>query len=293
VPEGRCCEPIGRPLSGSPSRPGDDVVVDEVGGEAPASSEFVRSFDRGLAIIAAFDADHSELTLSDAARRAGVTRAAARRLLLTLVQLGYVRSEGRYFSLRPKVLELGYAYLSALSLPQIAMPYLKQLASTVHESAYLSVLDGRETVCVADAPIRRIWTASIGVGTRFPAFVTAAGRVILASQEEVWVDGFLTSADLTAITPYTTVDRDELKGKLSTIREQGWALVDHELEEGLRTTAVPVHGQSGVVAAVSFSTMATATNVEAVKAEMLPPLLAAARSIERDVRDMQRVGLSA
>jgi IclR family pca regulon transcriptional regulator len=117
--------------------------------------------------------------------------------------------------------------------------------------------------------------------------------VILASQEEVWVDGFLTSADLTAITPYTTVDRDELKGKLSTIREQGWALVDHELEEGLRTTAVPVHGQSGVVAAVSFSTMATATNVEAVKAEMLPPLLAAARSIERDVRDMQRVGLSA
>src|SRR5579875_457972 len=145
--------------------------------DAPTrSGEFVQSLDRGLAVIRAFDAQHPELTLSDVARATGLTRAAARRFLHTLVELGYVRSDGRLFALRPKILELGYAYLSSLSLPEIALPHLEQLVERVHESSSVSVLDGDEVVYVARVPTKRIMAVSISVGTRFPAYATSMGR---------------------------------------------------------------------------------------------------------------------
>ena len=135
--------------------------------------DFVQSLERGLAVIRAFDADHPQLTLSEVARATGLTRAAARRFLLTLVELGYVRTDGRLFALRPRVLELGYAYLSSLSLPEVALPHLEALVAEVHESSSLSVLDGEDVVYVARVPTKRIMTVAISVGTHFPAYATS------------------------------------------------------------------------------------------------------------------------
>lgn len=143
---------------------------------ADREPHFVRSFERGLSVIRAFDADHAELTLSQVARACDLTRAAARRFLLTLADLGYVRTDGRLFRLSPRVLELGYAYLSSLTLPQIAQPHLEQLAARTGESASLCVLDGDDVVYVARVPTRRIMTATITLGTRFPAHVTSHPR---------------------------------------------------------------------------------------------------------------------
>ncbi|HWV88039.1 MAG TPA: IclR family transcriptional regulator C-terminal domain-containing protein [Capillimicrobium sp.] len=263
----------------------EEIEADDGGTAAP---QFVQAFGRGLAVLSAFDFEHPQLTLSDAARRAGVTRAAARRLLHTLVQLGYVRTDGRYFSLRPKVLELGYAYLSALSLPEAALPHLEILAERVHESAYMSVLDGHETVCVANVPIRRIWQTSISVGTRMPAYATAAGRVMLADKDDTEIDAFLSEVELVAVTPHTTADPERLRAELEKVRKQEYALVDHELEEGLRTVGVPVRSRDRVVAALSFSTLTGRIPPSEAVEEMLPPLRAAAEAVEEDLRSLER-----
>ena len=152
-------------------------------GRAP---HFVQSLERGLAVIRAFDEHNVELTLSDVARSTGLTRAAARRFLLTLADLGYVRTDGRWFSLSPRVLELGYAYLSSLSLPEVAEPHMERLVAEVHESSSVSVLDGEDIVYVARVPTSRIMTVSINVGTRFPAYATSMGRVLLAEHRRIW-----------------------------------------------------------------------------------------------------------
>ncbi len=147
---------------------------------AGRDSDFVQSLDRGLAVIRAFGPGRERLSLSDVARETGLTRAAARRFLLTLVKLGYVRSDGREFSLRPRVLELGYAYLSGLAMPEIASPHLEELVARVRESSSISVLDGHHIVYVARVPTKRIMTVAISVGTRFPAYATSMGRVLMA-----------------------------------------------------------------------------------------------------------------
>src|SRR5919205_75546 len=163
--------------------------------DAPArGTHFVRSLERGLAVIRAFDASAPELTLSDVARLTGLTRAAARRFLLTLVDLGYVRFDGRLFSLTPRVLELGYAYLSGLTLPDIAEPHLEWLAREVGESSSMSVLDGEDVVYVARVPTSRIMTVAINVGTRFPAYATSMGRVLLAGLSVGALDDYLAGA---------------------------------------------------------------------------------------------------
>jgi IclR family transcriptional regulator, pca regulon regulatory protein len=275
--------------------PNDDDSGAPAGGNGSGGSptEFVQAFGRGLAVVAAFDAENPRMTLSDAARRAGVTRAAARRLLHTLVQLGYVRAEDRYFTLTPKILELGYSYLSALGLPEIGLPYLRQVAETVKESAYMTVLDGKETVCVAAVPMRRIWNASITVGTRLPAYATAAGRAILAFEPEETVDEFLAAADLKQVTPFTTTDPDELRKALAKAREQGYSVVDDELEEGLRTVAVPVLDTAGhVLASLSVSTLARPAATAGARKKMAPALQEARAGIEADLRNMSDSVLS-
>jgi len=275
--------------------PNDDDAVGAGGGNGSGGSttEFVQAFGRGLAVVAAFDAENPRMTLSDAARRAGVTRAAARRLLHTLVQLGYVRVEDRYFTLTPKILELGYSYLSALGLPEIGLPYLRQVAETVKESAYMTVLDGKETVCVAAVPMRRIWNASITVGTRLPAYATAAGRAILAFEDAETVDEFLAAADLKQVTPFTTTDPGELRVALAKAREQGYSVVDDELEEGLRTVAVPVLDTAGqVLASLSVSTLARPAATAGARKKMAPALQEARAGIEADLRNMSDSVLS-
>jgi IclR family pca regulon transcriptional regulator len=247
-------------------------------------TEFVQSLERGLAVIRAFDAEHAELTLSDVARITGMARASVRRFLHTLVELGYVRSDGRRFSLRPKILELGYAYLSSLSLPEVAMPHLEQLVEKVHESSSVSVLDGDEVVYVARVPTKRIMRIAISVGTRFPAYATSMGRVLLAGQSDDWLDAYLASADLRAITEHTISDAARLRAELAHIREQGWALVDQELEEGLRSIAAPIRDPEGrVIAALNLSAHTSRTGRDDMCEEFLPPLLATAKLIGEDL----------
>ncbi len=259
-------------------------------GAAPGRPpETVQSLERGLAVIRVFDADHPRLSLSDVARRSGLTRATARRILHTLVALGYMDTDGRTFGLRPRILELGYAYLSSLSLPEIAGPHLEQLVATVHESSSVSVLDGVDIVYVARVATKRIMGVAISVGTRFPAYATSMGRVLLAGRSDQWLADFLASTPLRALTPYTITDPEALRAELHRVRAQGWALVDQELEEGLRSIAAPVRSAAGeVVAAVNVSASARRGSAASVRAEILPHLLATAAAVEQDLRAGQR-----
>lgn len=262
-------------------------------GEESHNGDFVQSLERGLAVIRAFDAEHPEMTLSEVARVSGLTRATARRFLHTLVSLGYMRTDGRLFALRPRILELGYAYLSSLTLPEVAMPHLEELVEQVHESSSVSMLDGDEVVYVARVPTKRIMTVGISVGTRFPAHATSMGRVLLAAHTDDWLRGYLASARLVPLTERTITDREELLAELRQIRAQGWALVDQELEEGLRSLAAPIRGSSGdVVAAVNVSAHASRGTPENIREELLPPLLTCARRIADDLRAGQPVAVS-
>jgi IclR family pca regulon transcriptional regulator len=247
-------------------------------------SDFVQSLERGLAVICAFDRDHSELTLSEVAASTGVTRATARRFLLTLVRLGYVRSDGKFFSLTPRVMELGYAYLSSLSLPEVAAPHLERLVEEVHESSSMSVLDGDDIVYVARVPMARIMTVAINVGTRFPAYATSMGRVLLAGLPEKVLEEYLGRVTLRRLAARTTTSLDPLRAERPRVRAQGFALVDQELEEGLRAVAAPIRDRSGrVVAAINVSTHASRTPLEMMRRKLLPPLLATAARISADL----------
>ncbi|HEY3955019.1 MAG TPA: IclR family transcriptional regulator C-terminal domain-containing protein [Streptosporangiaceae bacterium] len=252
---------------------------------AERGPEFVQSMARGLAVIKAFDENHQELTLSEVARATGLARAAARRFLLTLAELGYVRTDGRMFALTPRVLELGYAYLSSLSLPQIAEPHLERLVAEVQESASITVLDGTDIVYVARVPTSRIMRVTISIGTRFPAYATSMGRVLLAGLGEAELDARLARISMPPITPRTITDPAALRAELGRVRSQGWALVDQELEEGLRSLAAPILGRSGqVVAAANIATHAARTSAAEAKRSLLPVLLRTTEQIGADLR---------
>ncbi|MFI7637712.1 IclR family transcriptional regulator [Nonomuraea sp. NPDC049400] len=246
--------------------------------------DHVQSLARGLAVIRAFSATEPQLTLSQVARATGLSRAAARRFLLTLEDLGYVRSDGRLFALTPRVLELGYAYLSSLSLPEVADPHLERLAAEVHESASVAVLDGEDVVYVARVATARIMRVTISIGTRFPAYCTSMGRVLLAALPPAELDAYLERAELRRLTSHTIVLPAALRAELDRVRERGWAMVDQELEEGLRSIAAPIRDRSGrTVAALNVSTHASRTTLQAARRILLPPLLGTAAKIEADL----------
>jgi IclR family transcriptional regulator, pca regulon regulatory protein len=253
---------------------------------APArDSDFVQSLDRGLAVIRAFGPDRERLSLSEVARATGLTRAAARRFLLTLVRLGYVRSDGREFSLRPRVLELGYAYLSGLAMPEIAAPHLEELVAKLRESSSISVLDGHHIVYVARVPTRRIMTVAISVGTRFPAYATSMGRVLLSAMSEEELDRYFAEALIEPLTGRTVTDKDQLRETIREVARQGYAIVDQELEEGLRAIAAPIRGAGGnVIAALNVSAHASRVDQDAMRSNILPAMLDTARQIETDLK---------
>jgi IclR family pca regulon transcriptional regulator len=264
------------------TRPPFNVRLDSE--PAHRGAHHVQSLERGLAVIKAFHAGASELTLSDVARSTGLTRAAARRFLLTLADLGYVRTDGKYFSLTARVLELGYAYLSSMTLPEVAQPHLEHLSAGVHESSSVSVLEGTDIVYVARVAVSRIMTVSINVGTRFPAYATSMGHVLLAGLSEAELEQYFLVASLDRLTDHTVTAPGRLRTELAKVADQGWAMVDQELEEGLRSVAAPIRGRTGrVVAAVNLSTHASRTTAESVHRELLPPLMETARAIEADL----------
>src|SRR5207248_914332 len=182
------------------------------------NSDFVQSLERGLSVIRAFDAEHRELALSDVARATGLTRAAARRFLLTLVKLGYVNFADGRFSLRPRVLDLGYAYLSSLSLPEVAQPHMEVLVAKVNESSSISVLDDTEVVYVVRVPTRRIMSITLAVGTRLPAYATSMGRVLLGGLDDDELEERLSRIDIRPLTPHTVKDEAGLRESIAAVR---------------------------------------------------------------------------
>lgn len=257
--------------------------IDEAGLREP-SGQYVQSLARGLSVIRAFDADRPEMTLSEIARATGLTRATSRRFLLTLVDLGYVRADGRLFSLTARVLELGFSYLSALSLPEIAQPHLEQLAASIHDSTSASVLNGTDIVYVARVAARRIMSVRINIGTRFPAYATSMGRVLLAGLTPAELEKHLTAMEVERLTSHTITSTDALLTELERVRQQGWALVDQELEDGLRSIAAPIrHANGTIMAAINISTTTGNHSVESMQKELLPPLQLAAARISADL----------
>jgi IclR family transcriptional regulator, pca regulon regulatory protein len=246
--------------------------------------EFVQSLERGLAVIRAFDGKRPELGLSEVARETGLTRATARRFLLTLVWLGYVRQEGNRFSLRPRVLELGYSYLSALSLPELAQPHMESLVAQVNESSSIAVLDDTDIVYVVRVPTTRIMSITIAVGTRLPAYPTSMGRVLLAALDADALDERLARMEIRSLTPSTVSGTETLRRELDRVRTQGWAAVDQELEQGVRSVAVPLRAADGTVsAAMNVSVHASRMSMQVLRKQVLPSLLRTAEAIEAEL----------
>jgi IclR family pca regulon transcriptional regulator len=246
--------------------------------------EFIQSLQRGLDIIRAFGPHAPIQTVSELAVTTGLTRATARRFLITLIELGYVETDGRTFRLTPRVLELGYSFLSGLGFPDVALPHLERLVAQVDESSEASVLDGEDIVYVARVPTGRIMAVSINVGTRFPAYATSMGRVLLSHLPDAELEAYLARIELVPLSPRTLTSREMLRVELAKVRSQGWALVDQELEEGLRSIAAPVRDASGrTIAAVNVSAHASRVSTEDVRATLLPPLLETAERIEADL----------
>jgi IclR family pca regulon transcriptional regulator len=248
-------------------------------------SDYIQSLERGLAVLRSFGGERSGLTLSDVARVTGLTRAAARRFLLTLVELGYVATDNRLFSLTPRVLELGYGYLSGLGLTEIAVPHMEELVASVKESSSIAVLDGDDIVYVVRVPTKRIMTVSITVGTRFPAYSTSMGRVLLATLAPDELAVYLDRVELRPLTPRTVTDRVRLVAILDEARTRGFCLVDQELEDGLRSVAVPIVDARGITfAAVNVSVHSSRVDLTRLGGEYLDQLTATAAKINADLR---------
>ncbi|MCD2263754.1 IclR family transcriptional regulator [Dietzia aurantiaca] len=266
------------------SEPADTSTV-----ERSASPDFVQSLARGLAVITAFDADHPRQTLSEVARATGLTRATARRFLHTLVELGYVDTAGTSFWLTPRVLDLGYSYLSSMPLSELAQPHLEKLSARLDESSSVAVLDGSDIVYVGRVQVRRIMNIGITIGTRFPAFATSMGRVLLAALPDDELDAYLAETDMRAITPHGLTDEAALRAELAVISARGWSLVDQELEPGLRSLAAPVRDRDGrVVAALNVSTHAARYSLEQLHDDLVPVILDAARALSADLGTVNR-----
>ena len=248
------------------------------------SKNFVQSMERGLSVMKVFNAENHRLTLSEVADLTGYTRATARRFLLTLEELNYIGSTGRFFFLRPKVLELGYAYLSSYSLVSIAQNHLELLAEELRESCSASVLEGENVIYICRAATNRIVTVNLSVGHQLPAYATSMGRTLLAALPEKELDQFLAKYKRKKLTAKTIIDAAELKELLKDVREKGWAMNNQELEEGVQSVSVPIHDKTGkIVAAANVSAHATRVSIEDLEKKFLPKLQATVAEIEKDL----------
>src|SRR5256885_11086204 len=241
---------------------------------------YVRSFARGLSVIRAFRAERPSMPLSEVAAAAGLPRAGARRILLTLVQLGYVSLDERKFRLTARILDLGFAYLSSMPFWNLAEPIMEALVEQVHESSSASVLEGTDIVYVLRVPTHKIMTITLGPGSRLPAYCTSMGRVLLSGLDDAEVDSILRRSKIEARTPWTVTDRAELRRMISEVRARGWALVNQELEEGLVSISAPIRERNGrILAALNVSGQANRTPPQQAVKRFLPPLRAAAERL--------------
>ena len=243
---------------------------------------YVQSFARGLEVIRSFSAQAPEQTLSEVAARTGLTRAGARRILLTLQTLGYVDSDGKHFRLTARILDLGFAYLSSLPIWNLAEPVMEALVDEVKESSSAAVLEGTDIVYVLRVPTHKIMSIGLGVGSRLPAWCTSMGRVLLAGLDDEEVLRRLKAARPKALTKHTVTDVDTLLAKVQQVRRQGWSLVNQELEEGLISLAAPITDRGGrIIAALNLSGQANRTSAKVAQETLLPALQRAARTISQ------------
>jgi IclR family pca regulon transcriptional regulator len=249
--------------------------------EFTGDPNFMSSLARGLAVINAFQERKRHLTIAQISHRTEIPRAAVRRCLYTLMQLGYATTDGRTYSLLPKVLTLGHAYLSSTPLAVTAQPILDRLSEQLHEACNLATLEGEQVLYIARSAIpQRLISVDLSVGSRLPAYCTSMGRVLLAALDDDSLHDYLNHADLQAKTSRTLHTPDALWECLQQVREQGWCLVDQELEQGLRSLAVPVYDSAGhVLAAMNVSTHAGRVPASELVQRFLPIMLNASREL--------------
>lgn len=254
------------------------TIAEEI--DALTDPSFMTSLARGLAVIRAFGDQRRSLTIAQISQRTGIPRAAVRRCLHTLKQLGYADSDGNNFSLKPKILTLGYSYLSSTPLAVSAQPYLNQISRTLSESCSLAVLDDNEVLYVARSATSRVMSVALGAGSRLPAYCTSLGRIMLAHLPAEALDAYLAKVELKPLTPHTVVSVARLREILETARQEGYVILNEELEVGLRSIAVPVRGASGnVLAALNVGAQASRISCEKMKEEFLPVLLHGAQEL--------------
>ncbi len=240
--------------------------------------------EKGLAVIACFDAAHPRLTIADVARMTGLTRATARRCLITLARIGYAETDGRFFALTPRVLKLGYAYLASTPLTAVLQNALERLSEAIGESSSASILDGGEIVYVARAATKRIMSVGLAVGARLPAYCTSMGRVLLAALPEAEARARVAASDRRALTARTVTGVEEVMALLARARAEGFVVIDQELELGLTSIAVPVVDRAGrVLAAVNIGTQAARFPPDALVRTFLPKLQAVQADLARIV----------
>jgi len=255
-----------------------DAPPDEAGGDP----NFMTSLARGLSVIRAFSGADPQLTIAEVARISGLPRAAARRCLHTLERLGYVGSDGRRFSLRPRILSLGYAFMSSTPLATTLQPVLERVSENVHESCSAAALDEDEIVYIARAATRRIMSVTLNVGSRLPAYCTSMGRTLLAELDEAEIDRLLREHPPLRRTERTITDVARLKIELAHARQQGWCLVNQELEEGLVSLSAPIRDRAGrAIAAMNISGQVNRTSPAYMLEHFLPKLRAAAAEISQ------------
>jgi len=247
----------------------------------PAERDLVGSLERGLSVLEILAARPDGMTLSEMAEAAGLTRAGARRFLLALVAPGYANQSGRRFSLSPKLIGVARSWLSGRSLWSFAEPIMREVSATLNESCSAAVLSGTDIVYVVRIPGRHILSVSLQVGTHLPAFCTSMGRVLLAGLPEKERVELLDASPIHAKTPKTLTDRKQLAQAIEVAASDGYAVIDEELEVGLRSLAVPLRDHAGkVVAAINVSTQAGRVSVEEMRRDFLPVLRRAAQRIE-------------
>jgi len=254
------------------------TIAEEI--EAMTDPSFMTSLARGLAVVRAFSDQRRSLTIAQISHKTGIPRAAVRRCLYTLKQLGYAESEQNNFSLKPKILSLGYSYLSSTPLTVSAQPCLNAISRTLNESCSLAVLDNSEVLYVARSATSRIMSIALNTGSRLPAYCTSLGRVILANMPEEALNTYLENVKLRAYTERTVVSVPRLREILAEVKQSGFAIVEEELEVGLRSIAVPVHGASGAVhAALNVGAQATRVSSRQLQDDFLPVLLKGAQEL--------------
>lgn len=254
------------------------TIAEEI--DALTDPDFMTSLARGLAVIRAFSDQRRSLTIAQISHKTGIPRAAVRRCLHTLKQLGYADAESNNFALKPKVLTLGYSYLSSTPLTVSALPFLNQISRTLNESCSLAVLDENQVLYVARSATSRIMSVALNTGSRLPAYCTSLGRAILAYLPPAELDAYFASVKLKAYTDRTVVSAKRVREVLEGVRRDGYALVEEELEVGLRSIAVPVRGASGeVMAALNVGAQATRVSSTQMREEFLPVLLRGAQEL--------------